>query len=215
VTEDEWTTCNNPKAMVSFLAVQHRASGRKLRLFSCACCRRVWHLLADERARRAVEVAERFADGVATEREREEAQRAAAGVRQLSGIAAKWAAAAVARTGAMMVADAAGQTAACHPGHEYEPVRWHEESLAQCDLLRDLLGPLPFRGVSFEPCWRTPHVIEIAQPAYDERSFGRMLELGRALYQAGCHDRELLHHCLWSGEHARGCWVLDLVLNKS
>jgi tetratricopeptide (TPR) repeat protein len=35
--------------MVEFL--NGRASERKLRLFACACCRRVWHLLADPRSR--------------------------------------------------------------------------------------------------------------------------------------------------------------------
>jgi hypothetical protein len=44
-------------------------SDRKLRLFSCACCRQVEGLLKDERVRCALDVVERHADGVATDGE--------------------------------------------------------------------------------------------------------------------------------------------------
>ena len=40
-----------------------------LRKFACRCLREVWHLLADERSRNAVEMAERHADGLATDDE--------------------------------------------------------------------------------------------------------------------------------------------------
>src|SRR5262245_49994736 len=56
----EWGTCTQPGRMLLFLGGQ--ASGRKLRLFACACVRRVWYLLQDERSWVAVEVTERFAD---------------------------------------------------------------------------------------------------------------------------------------------------------
>src|SRR5262245_2367882 len=62
MTEQEWLCGTRPVRMLRFLGT--RLGERKLRLFACACARRVWHLLTDERSRKAVEVAERHADGV-------------------------------------------------------------------------------------------------------------------------------------------------------
>jgi hypothetical protein len=214
MTEDQWLTCTNPKEMLAFLADRRRASERKLRLFSCACCRRVWHALTDERARKAVEVAERYADGAAGEEEREEALAATANARHFGVGAVRWAVVAMARTGAVMAVDVAGQTAACPPGQEYDPALWEAEWRGQCDLLRDLFGPLPFRPVAIDASWRTPNILTIAQAICDERATTRMLELAQAMYQAGCKHRDILHHCLWSANHARGCWVIDLILVK-
>ena len=42
---------------------------RTLRIFACKCVREVWHLLTDERSRNAVDVAERYAEGEATDEE--------------------------------------------------------------------------------------------------------------------------------------------------
>lgn len=90
MTHTEWLTSDNPAAMLAWLqgGYRHKATGilsgtvvneprrisdRQLRLFAVACCRAVWDRLTDERSRRAVEVAELYADGLATEGERQAA----------------------------------------------------------------------------------------------------------------------------------------------
>src|SRR5579871_3949000 len=61
--EARWRTCTDAYLMLRFL--WGKVSERKLRLFACACCRRVWDLLGEPR-RRVVEVAERVIEGQAT-----------------------------------------------------------------------------------------------------------------------------------------------------
>src|SRR5260370_14153054 len=44
-TEAEWLACEDPGQMLSHLRTAVAARNRKVRLFLCACCRRLWHLL--------------------------------------------------------------------------------------------------------------------------------------------------------------------------
>ncbi|MFO0823654.1 MAG: hypothetical protein U0792_11150 [Gemmataceae bacterium] len=67
MTEAEWLTCDNDEAMLAFL--RNRGNLRKLRLFAVAACIRGWSLFIDERSGHAVKVAERFADGAASDRD--------------------------------------------------------------------------------------------------------------------------------------------------
>lgn len=63
MTEEEWLAGGDPRGLLEFL--RGKTSDRKLRLFACVCCRRAWHLLAEEGSRTALDAAERFADGLA------------------------------------------------------------------------------------------------------------------------------------------------------
>jgi hypothetical protein len=70
MTEAEWLASGDPAQLTEAAVERGWVSDRKLRLWACACCRRIWPLLVNECSQKAVEVGERFADGEATEAER-------------------------------------------------------------------------------------------------------------------------------------------------
>jgi hypothetical protein len=66
MNESEWLTTTNPYDLIRYKACR---SVRKRRLLSCAFARSVLFLISDERYQHAVETAERYADGLASEEE--------------------------------------------------------------------------------------------------------------------------------------------------
>src|SRR3954469_16682031 len=63
MTEEEWVAAESVVTLRHWIEKQRKKSLRKLRLFSSACCRRLWDRLPDERSRAAIEAAEKYADG--------------------------------------------------------------------------------------------------------------------------------------------------------
>lgn len=64
MTKEEWLASTDLDSMLRF--ARTFADEPSFRLFACACCWRIWGRIVDERSRRAVEVAERFARGLAS-----------------------------------------------------------------------------------------------------------------------------------------------------
>jgi subtilisin family serine protease len=90
--EAEWLACADPQVMLEFL--RGKASDRKLRLFACACCRRVLHLVSEPSLRDAVEVTERYQDGLVSNDKYEEVWKTVYGVdRSAEAPPSEWAAA--------------------------------------------------------------------------------------------------------------------------
>jgi hypothetical protein len=95
--------------------------------------------------------------------------------------------------------------------------RWGSRCKGE-DLLRDLFGPLPFRDVRIDPAWFAWNegvVGKLAASIYEDRAFEQMPILADALEEAGCGNKEMLTHFRQQGQiHVRGCWLLDLLLQK-
>jgi mannitol/fructose-specific phosphotransferase system IIA component (Ntr-type) len=260
MTEEQWLACADPDSMFRYLI--GRAGSRKKRLFACACCRHIWHLLPDERCRRAVAVSERYADGLASRAELEQAGQAAGAARQeafdnyraaaasvkthtFPGPPAAWeepwrveqAALAALYAVAEQMADSEGgpyqfelrpvfgphqdvvhhwiaaRHAAIAAGNATVGEPWGPP---QCAMLRCLFGN-PFRPVAFDPTvwqWNGGCAVTLATAMYESHDFSRAPLLADMLEDAGVSDAQLLGHLRGPEPHARGCWFVDLLLDK-
>lgn len=255
MNEHTWLTCADPGRMLEWLRLGNvaadddyppnyaqRTSDRKLRLFACACCRQLWHLLTDERSRQAVEVAERYADGLATDEEREDAdeETAASDPPRFIGIT----------TCESLAANAANDTSwncrlLIHGAGD-------AQDNAQAALLRHVIGnpfrsslmsqegPLPVElpGKACEGCYgsneRTPAgngnwLIDDCPHCHGTGRIvthpPEVLGLAAALYDGADCAHALCDALLDAGRpdlaehfrepcHPRGCWALDLILGR-
>lgn len=218
--EAGWMQCNDPIGMLSYL----RAGGndRKTLLFIAACMARIWDLIG-EHGHKWVRIAERVAEGE-VDRRKLEHQYDEVGE---SGLEHAYAVGSPAERGVvyavMEVFYGVWYSPANIGGAELGEgaARPREvERQAQASLLRDIFGN-PFRPRVFDPCWRTPAVLALAQAVYDNRQLpwghlatDRLAILADALEENGCTDASLLEHLRGPGPHVRGCVAVDAVLGR-
>jgi hypothetical protein len=182
----------------------------------------------DDDCRQAVLVAERFADGNATDRERRAVRKMVATVKEAGNLAAINARGAAfdaneKTAGKRFFFGSAATSAAEARAAKRREGRWTDdryevmlraEEKAQADLLRCIVGLLPFRPVTLRPAWLSATAKQLAVTIYEDRTFDRLPILADALEEAGCTDADVLAHCRGPGPHVRGCWALDLILGK-
>jgi hypothetical protein len=226
MNETQWRDCTNPAEMLNHLREQRfhfgKAGRRKLRLFGCACCRRIWHLL-NEKERGWVEWGERIADGAPSlTKEEEQANSGAVAIgEKLARAYATWAARAPLNSNLINSAQSAQQCAvyaaelnATKGRHSVSQEVAQAEERGQVALVRDVFGnpfaPPPPLSAAVR-AWNDGTVVQLAQSIYDERAYDRLGILADALTDAGCDDDVLLSHLRSAGPHVRGCWALDLL----
>jgi hypothetical protein len=175
-----------------------------------------------------VELSEAFADGRATQGELRAARSEAVDVpldlaaSHYANCAIRAATSAAALEVAVHVASAAAKEAAravsryafsngsCYAASFAASVAaWHAASKQQATLVDDIAGPDPLSDLSR---FRTPTVVALAEAMYLERWWADLPVLADALEEASCTDARVLEHLRGPGPHARGCHVLDLIL---
>jgi hypothetical protein len=226
VNEEQWLACCNPALMLAFL--RGKVGERHCRLFACACCRRIWNWITDERIKQAVEVCEDYADGRVGKRKFLSARRAAVDAsipRHPEYRQADEAVLGACSDRCVEIAEGTAASASNLISRVRGDYAERIERIAMCDLLRDIFGN-PFRpaptigGAAL--AWNDRLVSKLAQAAYDERSLPdggldptRLAVLADALEEAGVAESSLLEHLRGPGPHVRGCFALDAIRAKT
>ena len=233
MTEAEWLASDEPVTLLDF--VRNRMTARKSRLLAAAFCRHVLPLVNEGCCQRAIDIAERYADELASLDEMlavsEEVADAylncpnPAPANTEAPLSFKAESIAI-QSARFLTRDIDSFLFDCCRCTELATLRWAlllarpDEEIAWCSriqwqllLIKDVVGD-PFRPVPLSPAWRSATVVALAQNIYAERAFDRLPILADALEDAGCTNCAILDHCRQPGEHVRGCWVVDLVLGK-
>lgn len=236
MNEQHWLSTADPKLMLEALRVNGKANERKLRLFACACIREHhWHLLPGDTFRNAVDVREKFEDGLVGAKEITTAWEgvfwAFMGSWKTESPSTLSALHAVIETVAQD--DPPPLFLECFPGWASQKERWAEWVLdsvpddqeGNCALLRCIFGT-PFQvpiGISSELLtWNNGTVKRLAEQAYADRRLPEgtldpalLGVLADALLDAGCNDTQLLEHLRGEGPHWRGCWAIDVLTGRA
>lgn len=219
-----WANSTDPKAMLTWLHEQGKLTDRKARLFAVACCRRIWHVLSDERLRRGVETLEAFADGCASVEQFSQARQAASEVgwaepRNMVVFAMsedlRSAAELAAYTYGWVAADYSLPLATADDCRAI--ARRHVAPLIRC-LFGNPFRPLPHLNLSL----LNPETMGLAKLVYRDRQMPqgtfdpeRLRLLADMLEETGWADPAMLRHLREVGAtHVRGCWVIDFLLGK-
>jgi hypothetical protein len=232
MTEQQWLASTDPDAMARFLWTR-QLDYRKLRLCALACCRRAAHLLHNDLHRQALDVAARYADGKARYAELALADHLALNApgpevdysddwrdtpearrRKAVGMV-EWAACSCARASRIEGVTHVPGNVLRALGLTGENVRREARLFAQC--FRDIIGN-PFRNLWVDTSWLTSNggkVKRLAEKIDRQGCYEELPALAEALEQAGCSDANILSHCWDEGPHHPGCWVPELLLQKS
>jgi hypothetical protein len=220
MTFEDWQTCRDLDTLLTYARRRGHFTARKRRLFACVCCAKLGWLLP-EAHRRALAVAERFADGRASPAEMDAAYFAAYHDPAMLINHAAWAACGAANPSNLLTQNhlsgvslyaanaLSNPLRACSEGPDNSPA-WHAERARHRALLRDVVPPPRAVRLNLRA---SPAASAVARWIYEERRFEDLPILADTLEEAGVAG-EVLKHCRQPGEHVRGCWVVDMLLNQ-
>jgi hypothetical protein len=232
MNEKQWLASREPEALL--LHLWHAKTDlRKLRLCAIARCQPVLHLLQSDLHREALDVALHYAQGEVefaelarvshlllnypadpTDRSDDWRDTAESQMRQAVGNA-RWAVrlATLPRRAEGIIQGVQGVLRAV----ELTGGKVQQTAGLLCDSIRDIIGN-PFHVPAIDPAWLQHGDGRARKLAKTIDASGRYEDLpllADALEEAGCKEDSILAHCRGPGPHLPGCWVPELLLEKT